>query len=353
MYHVTAPGRVNLIGEHTDYSGGYVLPVATDLRTELHAEPATEVTVTSAAMDETRTFPVESEPVGDWTDYVRGAFAVLREAGYDPGGFEGTIDGDLPLGAGLSSSASLELAVLAFLSAAYDIDISRHELARLGQRVETEFVGVETGLMDQLAVALGKRGHALFVDTGAETTDRVPLPDDLAVVVFHTGVERSLADTPYEKRRATVRDALDRLGAETATQVDLAALSGLPETERRRLGYVIRENNRVRQALAAIEDHDPDWLGGILVDAHEDIAANFDASTPELDWVVETAVDHGAHGARLTGAGWGGAAVALADTELALGLVDDLDAAYADAFPDREGQGWVIDPSDGVLVEPP
>lgn len=354
MYRVRAPGRVNLIGEHTDYSGGYVMPVATDLGTTLTAEPATEVTVTSTAMDETRSFAVENpEPVGDWTDYVRGCYAVLQTAGYDPGGFEGTVDGDLPLGAGLSSSASLELAVLALLAAAYDIDIDRTELARLGQRVEREFVGVDCGIMDQFAVALSKQGTALFVDTETEEFDRVRVPEELELLVFHTGVDRELTDSAYNERRETVTAALEELGADSSKAVDLAQLQQLPEELATPLGYVVRENARVRQVLGALDENEPARLGEVLVEAHQDIAANFGASTPELDWVVEEAVDRGAHGARLTGAGWGGAAVAVVDADRAPSLAEELQAAYAEAFPDRDGRAWLVTPSDGVLVDAP
>ena len=351
-YHVRSPGRVNLVGGHTDYSGGYVMPVATDLQTELTAEPTETVTVTSAALDDTATFdPADFEPAGDWSDYVRGCYAVLQDAGYDPGGFEGTIDGDLPIGAGLSSSASLELAVLTFLAAAYDIDVSRKELARLGQRVENEYVGVDCGILDQFAVALSKAGHALFVDTDTEAIDRVALPEELALIVFDTGVAHDLAQTPYGQRRETVRAALEELGAATSKDVDLAALSSLSGERAERLGYVVRENNRVRQALGAIDRDDIERLGEILTEAHEDLAANFDASTPELDWVVETALDEGAHGARLTGAGWGGSVVVVADAQRAPSLAESLSSAYVEAFPDRDGRSWVIDPSDGVTVD--
>ncbi|MFB6189606.1 MAG: galactokinase [Halapricum sp.] len=351
MYHVRSPGRVNLIGEHTDYSGGYAMPIATDLATTLDAEPAEDVTVISEAMDETRSFSIDSpEPADDWGDYVRGCYAVLDDAGYEPGGFEGTIGGDLPLGSGLSSSASLELAVLAFLGAAYDLDLSREEIARLGQRVENEFVGVDCGLMDQLAVALSKARGALFVDIGAESYTRISLPNDLQFVVVHTGVERSLVDSPYNERRETVQSALDELGVAASPAVDLAMLDRLDDEQARRLGYVVRENARVRQAATALDDGDAEWFGQILLDAHEDIAESFEASTPELDAIVESAVENGAYGARLTGAGWGGAAVVAVDADRASSVAEAIERDYRESFPEREPRTYLVEPSDGVTV---
>jgi len=352
MYHVRSPGRVNLIGEHTDYSGGYAMPIATDLATTLEAEPAEAVSVTSRRMEETRSFAIEDpEPVGDWTDYVRGCYAVLHDAGYDPGGFEGEIGGDLPIGAGLSSSASLELAVLSFLGAAYDLDLSREEIARLGQRVENEFVGVDCGLMDQFAVALSKSNHALFVDLGEASFTRIPIPADLEFVVVDSGVERSLSTTPYNDRRATVESALADLGVEHSPAVDLAALSELDGEVAQRLGYVVRENARVRQAATALDDGDSERFGDLLSEAHADLAAHFDASTPELDSIVESAVEHGAYGARLTGAGWGGAVVVAVAGDSASELAATVEDEYREEFPDREPSTYRIAPSDGVTVE--
>lgn len=351
MYHVRSPGRVNLIGEHTDYSGGYAMPIATDLATTLEAEPADDVTITSEAMGETHRFDIDApEPVGNWTDYVRGCYAVLAEEGYEPGGFEGVLSGDLPVESGLSSSASLELAVLALLGAAYDLDLSREEIARLGQRVEHEFVGVECGLMDQFAVALSKANHALFLDLGAESYARIPIPGDLRFVIVHSGVERRLVDSPYNERRETIRAALDTLGVETSPAVDLAALQSLEETDASHLGYVVRENARVRQATTALEDGNSARFGEILVEAHEDLATNFEASTEELDFIVDRAVESGAFGARLTGAGWGGAAVVAVDGDRATAVAEEIETAYASAFPDRDVWTHLVDPADGVTV---
>jgi len=352
MYEVRAPGRVNLIGEHTDYTGGDAMPVATDLHTALAAEPADDVAVRSDALDATGRFdPTDFEPDGTWVDYIKGVYYVLRDAGHDPGGFRGTLGGDLPLGSGLSSSASLEIAVLALLDAAYDLGLDRTELARLGQRVENDYVGVSCGIMDQFAVALCQDRSALHVDTGTLEYDPVPVPADARVLVFHTGVERALVDSAYNERRSTVEAALDRLGRDSSKAVTEADLSALPEPERRRVGYLRRENRRVVEAKAALAAGDLDRLGALLVTAHRDIAENYEASCPELDFVVDAAVDAGAYGARLTGAGWGGAAVAIVDDANAAAVAQELETRYADRYPDHNPESYLIEPSAGVTVE--
>jgi len=353
-YHVTSPGRVNLVGGHTDYAGGHVLPFATDLHTALDATPADRVTVRSDALGERRSFATDDrEQTGSWLDYVKGCYAVLYEAGYSPGGFTGTLSGTLPLGSGLSSSASLELAVLALLNEADGLGLDRERLAELGQRVENDFVGVNCGILDQFAVSLGRAGHALHVDTGTLVYDPVPVPDDLRVVVYHTGVTHELVDSAYNERRETVERALDALGVETSTALSEADLDGLPERQRRRLGYVVRENERVLRAKAALQAGDAATVGDVLSAAHRDIAANYDASCAELDYVVETAVDSGAHGARLTGAGWGGAAVALVDAADASEVASSVHDAYRDRYPDHDGRFHLVTPSAGVSVERP
>ena len=352
MYEVRAPGRVNLIGEHTDYTGGDAMPIATDLRTTLVAEPAADVNVRSDALNaEGRFDPAYFAADGTWLDYIKGVYHVLDDAGHDPGGFHGQIGGDLPLGSGLSSSASLELAVLAFLNEAYDLGLDRTALALLGQRVENEYVGVSCGIMDQFAVALCRERSALHIDTDTLTSDPVSIPANMRVLVFHTGVARELVDSAYNERRSTVEAALDRLGRETSKAVTEADLSKLPPLDRRRVGYLRRENRRVIEAKDALAAGDLGRFGGILVTAHRDIAENYEASCPELDFVVDTAVDAGAYGARLTGAGWGGAAIAIVDVGNAEAVARELEARYADRFPEHDAEAYLVEPSAGVAVE--
>jgi galactokinase len=352
MYHVQAPGRVNLIGDHTDYTGGDVLPIAIDLKTTLTAEPATAVDVYSEALQEGGRFdPTDFATDGSWLDYLRGVFAVLQDEGHTPGGLHGEIGGDLPISAGLSSSASLELAVIAFLDAVGDLGLSREEMALLGQRAETDYVGVSCGIMDQFAVALGQQGNALHIDTSTLSYEAIGFPTDVRVVIFHTGVERKLTASPYNKRRTTVERALNRVDRETSKAVTEADLATLPELERRRVGFLSRENRRVVAVKDALGDGDIERFGDILQTAHRDIAENYEASCVELDAAVEAAVDAGAYGARLTGAGWGGAVIAIVDAAAASTIVDDIAASYADKFPDRDARSYIVEPTAGVRVE--
>ena len=352
MYHVRAPGRVNLIGEHTDYTGGDVLPIATDLRTTLTADPAADVRVHSHALDASDGFDPDDFTADEtWLDYLKGVYHVLQDEGYDPGGFHGEIAGTLPLGSGLSSSASLELAVLCFLDEAYDLGLSRREMALLGQRVENDYVGVSCGIMDQFAVALCREHTALHIDTATLEFEPVPIPDDARVVVFHTGVERGLVDSAYNERRSTVERALDRLDRGSSKDVTEADLDALPDLERRRVGYLRRENRRVAAARDALAAGDLERFGALLVTAHHDIAENYEASCDELDFVVRTAVEAGAYGARLTGAGWGGAAVAVADAERAASITTEIETAYAERFPDLDAASYLIEPAAGVSIQ--
>jgi galactokinase len=352
-HRVISPGRVNLIGEHTDYTYGYVMPLATDLHTRLDATPVDDrVTVHSEAVEETRSFALDDlDPEGGWIDYVKGCYAILQDEGYEPTGFEGELGGTLPLGSGLSSSASLELAIMGFLNEVSDLALSLERLAKLSQRVENDYVGVSCGIMDQFAVALGQDGHALRIDTETLAYDRVSFPDDVQVVVFHTGVERELVDSAYNQRRETVEAALETLGETSSKAVTEADLDDLPDLQRERLGYVVRENERVLQAREALEAGDIDAFGRILVAAHEDIAEHYEASCEELDYFVEVAVEAGAYGARLTGAGWGGAAIAIVDGDDAEAFAEDVFETYADHYPDLDPHYHLVTPSAGVRVE--
>ncbi|MFW5905889.1 MAG: galactokinase [archaeon] len=351
-YRVRSPGRVNLIGEHTDYTGGYVMPFATDLYTELAATPTSAVEVASDAVETRYTFETDDlGPTDDWIDYVKGCYAILQDEGYDPGGFTGQLSATLPLGSGLSSSASLELAVMAFLNEAYDLGLSRERMALLSQRVENEYVGMSCGIMDQFAVALGEDGRALLIDTETLEYEPVPMPEGIRVVVFHTGVSRELLDSEYNQRRDTVEAALDSLGVASSKDVSESDLEDLPALQAERLGFVARENDRVQRAKATLADGDLAGFGDLLVTAHRDIAEHYEASIPELDYVVETALEEGAYGARLTGAGWGGAAIAVVDEDEAASFAESLTAAYREEFPDLEPATHLVTPSAGVRVE--
>ena len=307
----SAPGRVNLIGEHTDYNGGFVLPCAIDRRIAVATGTGGRGGLYSADFDETR-------QVGDrddsWADYPRGVAWAMGEAGYEVGSFRAAFAGDVPLGSGLSSSAAIEAATALAIDSLFRFGIERTDLAVLCQRVENDYLGVGTGIMDQYASLLCKAGAALLIDCRSLEAKSVPLDlmqAGLTLVVCDTRVERGLADTGYNDRRATCERAASTLGLDLlrdATEGDLDLLSG---AELKRARHVVTENIRVLEAVEALENTDFDAFGRLMYASHASLRDDFEVSTPELDTFVETAEVHGAIGARLTGAGFGGCAIAL------------------------------------------
>ena len=309
---ICSPGRVNLIGEHTDYSFGYVMPMAINLYTFLEGEPWNEIELYSEAFNSREVFsPHALKKRGTWVDYVQGIFWVLKEYGYEVSGMQGRIYGNLPIGAGLSSSASLELAVMEFLNEAYSLNIGRMEMAKMAREAENNFVKVPCGIMDQMAISLGREGHAIFIDTENLRYEYVPIPPELYILIFDTGVKRALASSAYQERKMLVEEALKKLGKKSSKYLDEKELGKLNGIERKRLGYIIRENRRVLEARDALRAEDVEKLGKILTDAHHDVAENFEVSCEELDFFVNLALKCGALGARLTGAGFGGSAIGL------------------------------------------
>ena len=306
----SAPGRINLIGEHTDYNGGFVLPCAIDRRIAV-AVGAGEGGLYSADFDETR----EPEEKDDsWADYPRGVAWAMGENGHEIDPFRAAFAGDVPLGSGLSSSAAIEAATALALDSLFGLGIDRKDLAVLCQRAENDYLGVASGIMDQYASLLCEAGAALLVDCRSLEAKSVPLDlpaADLALVVCDTRVERGLADTGYNDRRSTCESAADTLGIEhlrDATETDLKRLSG-EVLERAR--HVVSENARVLEAAEALNNGDFDHFGRLMYASHASLRDDYEVSTRELDTFVETARRHGARGARLTGAGFGGCAIAL------------------------------------------
>jgi galactokinase len=314
----SAPGRVNLIGEHTDYNGGFVLPCAIDRRIAvamgtgrrggLESRP---YGLYSADFDETRQAGDRDD---SWADYPRGVAWAMGEAGYEVGRFSAAFAGDVPLGSGLSSSAAIEAATALAIDALFRFGIERTDLALLCQKVENDYLGVGTGIMDQYASLLCKAGAALLIDCRSLEAKSVPLDltqAGLTLVVCDTRVERGLAETGYNDRRATCERAASTLGLDRlrdATERDLDLLSG---EELKRARHIVTENVRVLEAVEALENTDFDALGRLMYASHASLRDDFEVSTPELDAFVQSAEEHGAIGARLTGAGFGGCAIAL------------------------------------------
>lgn len=337
---VRAPGRVNLIGEHTDYNDGFVLPLAIDRAAWIALRPTDDQRVTVHSLDfgESDVFDLDhlDQKPGSWADYVRGVAWALRQHGYATAGWQGVMAGDVPVGAGLSSSAALELAVArAFCAVAgWPWDASR--MALIGQYAENKWVGVNCGIMDQMISAAGVAGHALLIDCRSLDNTPIPLPAGTAVVVLDTATRRGLVDSAYNERRAQCEAAARHFRVTALRDISVVQLEAAqPELDAltyRRARHVVTENDRVLQACDAMRAGDALTLGRLLDASHVSLRDDFQVSNRELDTIVEIAAAHPAClGARMTGAGFGGCAVALVADEGAEAFVASVVQAYAAA----------------------
>lgn len=308
-----APGRVNLLGEHTDYQEGYVLPTPLPLFVHVEAGRAEgRVEAYSETLKELRTRPLGSPPQGDFLDYLLGVVWALQEGGHPVPGARFHVRSEVPIGAGLSSSAALEVAALKALRALYRLPLSDLEVALLAQKAEVAYVGVRCGIMDQMAASLGEVGKALFLDTRTLAHENLPLPPGARVAVLDLGLERRLAEAGYNARRQEAEEAARRLGVRSLRDVgDLCLVESLPPPLDRRARHIVGENLRVLRGVEALRRGDARALGELMVQSHRSLAQDYEVSLPELDNLVEAALEAGAYGAKLTGAGFGGAVVAL------------------------------------------
>ena len=320
VVRAAAPGRVNLIGEHTDYNGGFVLPTAIPQQTHVELTHRADQRVEAqSANDPLRGGYVlgQEHARGDWLDYVQGVTWALRQAGFgSPEGFDLSISSTVPLGAGLSSSASLEVACLRAIRQAFELDgLDDVRLAQLGQTAENDFVGAHCGIMDQMAASLADGSTALFLDSRSLEFRRIPLPSDADLVVIHSGVVHEIAAGDYNTRRAECEEAARQLGVPQLRDLgtgDLALVERLPEPLARRARHVITEDERVLQAVQALEDSDLARLGELFFASHASMRDDFEVSVPAVDVLVETArADAAVYGARMTGGGFGGSVVML------------------------------------------
>jgi galactokinase len=321
-----APGRVNLIGEHTDYNDGFVLPVAIDreVRVAMKRRPDRRVRLVAANFGRRSEFSVddiEHDPSERWSHYERGVALMLKRRGYELGGFDAVLEGDVPPGAGLSSSAAVEVATGTALRALFDLDIDPVQLALLGQEAENEFVGVSCGIMDQFISALGKRDRALFLDCRSLETQHVPIEGDVQIVVSDTSVKRGLVDSAYNQRRSECSEATAFFAARfpevralrDVTPERFARFEGdLPQTVCKRARHVVSENERVLASVRALTGGDLEAFGHLMYASHASLRDDYEVTIPQLDALVEIAsAVPGVLGARMTGAGFGGCTVSL------------------------------------------
>jgi galactokinase len=310
------PGRVNLIGEHTDYNGGRALPFAIERGVTVEAEPLPggEIRVAARDLGETDAFDAAAPPPAEgWRAFVRGTVAELRAAGIDVPGARLAFAGDVPQGSGLSSSAALEAALcLALIALAGADEPDRVELAKLCSRVENDWVGAETGLLDQLAALCCEPGHALRIDFARLELRSVPLAlGGWQLVTLESGAQHSHADSGYNERRAECRAACAALGVEHLSEADPGAAERLPEPLRRRARHVLSENARVDAMVAALEQRDMHAAGRLLDASHASLRDDYEASVPAVEAAVARLKRAGATGARMVGGGFGGSVLAL------------------------------------------
>ena len=319
MSHVgEAPGRVNVIGEHTDYNGGYVLPAAVPRRTRveivLREDRCVRASSASFSEEDPREYSIGEESAGrGWLDYVQGITWTLLRDGFSLRGFDARIESSVPLGGGLSSSASLEIALLRALRGALGLPLSDLEVARAAHRAETDFVGAPVGIMDPIACSLGSESAALFLDTRSLETDTIPLPASIELGVIDSGVRHSHAGGQYRVRRSECDEAARRLGVGSLRDLEgspPARWEALAEPLNRRVRHVVTENDRTLKTVAALRSGDTRLLGEMLSASHRSLRDDFEVSIPELDLLVELALREPAIlGARLTGGGFGGCVV--------------------------------------------
>jgi len=344
-----SPGRVNLIGEYTDFNGGHVFPAAIGVGTyaavSLRDDDEIHAYSENFATDGVLTFDRHDLALGKhdtWVKYARGVISELQLRGYEvPRGFNLAIVGDMPTASGLSSSASLELLVATILNELFDFGIARLDLVKLGQAVENNYLGLQTGIMDQFAVAFGEKEAAMFLDTNTMVYEMVPAEfGDYDLVIMITNKKRELVDSKYNERRAQTSAALadlqktlpiKTLGDLTNEQFEAAADQIMDDTNRRRARHAVTENQRTIIAKEALTNHDIVHFGELLTASHVSLRDDFEVSGIELDTLVTAALAQpGVLGARMTGAGFGGSAIALVQHDVVVDFIAAVGRAYED-----------------------
>lgn len=331
-----APGRVNLLGEHTDYNQGYVLPTVIPQRTtvDLGFSPNDSHHFYSLELQAQIDLDTNSDRSTGFSSYLFGCIQVLEQAGYSVPPLNVFVASTVPIGSGLSSSAALEVAMLRGLRSLLDLSLDDVQIAQFGQQAEIQYAGVQCGIMDQMASSLGDPQHLLFLDTRTLARKRVPRPADTEILVIDSGVPRSLAQSGYNQRRAECEAAAQQLGVAALRDItDPAAVEGLPEPLRRRARHVVTEDNRVLEAVQGVSAA---RFGELMNASHASLRDDYEVSGPELDRLVDQLQNTpGVWGARLTGAGFGGACVAL----VVAGQARTIAAEVLDRYnsPDRTG----------------
>ena len=339
----SAPGRVNLIGEHTDYNEGFVLPFAINRRTYAAVSTRNDgiARVASSFSDEIVEIPltnISNSTVSGWSAYPLGVAWALIQAGAKPTGFDLYVDSDVPVGAGLSSSAAIECSVAMALNDLWQANLDRSALAKIGQRAENEIVGAPTGIMDQTASLFGVLDHVVFLDCRSLVAEAIALglkQNSLEIVVMDTKVSHRLVDGGYAARRAACEQGASQMGVSSLRDLEISDLGKAEEILDplvfKRVHHVVTENARVLETVELLKSSGPKSIGDLLYASHESMRDDFEISIDELDLAVETAMGVGAVGARMTGGGFGGAAIALIESS----KIETLKSEVAKAFEAR------------------
>ena len=357
-FAVRAPGRVNIIGEHTDYNDGFVLPMAIDqaILIALRRREDGRVIVHSLEQAEPTDFGLDNiQHTGEgWPEYVKGMAFMLQEAGYDLTGWEGVLSSDVPVGSGLSSSAALEMGIGCAFAAVSGFPFDGVEMARLGQRNENEWVGANTGIMDQMISANGRTGYALLIDCRDLSMDSILLPDNTAVVILDTMTRHSHTESGYNDRRASCERAAQFFEVTHLRDVRMEQLleaeSELDGVTFRRARHVISENQRVLDAVRAMKVGDRRTLAGLINASHASLRDDFEVTNDALDIMAGIAQGQpGCYGARMTGGGFGGCAVALVQADMAEEMATVVGEQY-EAATGRKPDIFITSASDGTAV---
>jgi galactokinase len=338
---VSAPGRINLIGEHTDYSNGFVLPMAINHKIIIALHPSEDQIVNLFSIDYQEKATIEinnlKSPSEGWQAYVEGITWALKSKGFILKGWEGVVTGDIPVGAGLSSSAAFEVAIAEAHRQVSSLSLSNIELAQLGQLAEIQWVGVNVGIMDQLISALGKPNHAVKLDCKTLEFEYIPIPQEVQFIVLDTKTRRELTNSAYNQRHEEVKLACESLGVSHLREANIDMLKDMKEDIDpiiyKRAHHVITENSRVHEFCDAMLRQDLNVMGLLINQSHESLKIDFEVSSKELNIIVDIARKHPyCLGARMTGAGFGGCAIAILKKEKSSSFIEEVTQAYSDAI---------------------
>ncbi|MDK2917869.1 MAG: galactokinase [Candidatus Petromonas sp.] len=360
-----APGRVNLIGEHTDYNGGHVFPCALDLGTYAIAckRDDSKIRLYSRNFEDLGIIEADVSHLvydkkHDWANYPKGVVKMFKDAGYKiQTGFEVLFFGNIPNGAGLSSSASIELATSILLKGLFNLDIDMIEMVKLSQKSENEFIGVNCGIMDQFAIGMGKKDHAILLDANTLNYEYAPVKlDGISIVIANTNKRRGLADSKYNERRSECENALKKL----QEKLNISSLGDLSEErfeankylikneiERRRAKHAVYENQRTIKATKALNDGNIELFGKLMNESHISLRDDYEVTCSELDILVESSWKNGAIGARMTGAGFGGCAVNLVPDNKLTEFIEKVGKEYEEKIG-YEADFYVVSIGDGA-----